>query len=240
MTLYFETSWAILSTIGIANVLFGLTIVGITHGSPATAIPIVCSAAGAVANGLCYYAFYCDFPTANVAVASAVADLMWMVQEAGISFYSYAILVRVLRNRDATIFKSLFWALVLIIFAVRVLIVVTRVRAIVTGDLEFQYTLNRLHVGYFISIACLECVSAYFLLRKFASAKKLSMEASLGTGLFRYLMRSTEIRLAALALIGITRAVTYFFQPSLQVATNTASQFDRFVYTFECLFPVVI
>ncbi len=48
---YFEESWAILSSLGLVNVLFGLMIIGITSLSP---VSIVVSVAGAIANGLCY------------------------------------------------------------------------------------------------------------------------------------------------------------------------------------------
>ncbi len=51
---YFEESWAILSSLGLVNVLFGLMIIGITSLSPVSTVPIVVSVAGAVANGLCY------------------------------------------------------------------------------------------------------------------------------------------------------------------------------------------
>lgn len=77
--LYFELSWAILSTIGIANFLYGLTIIAITRVTPVSLVPIVVSLAAAVANGLCYYAFYADNPRINTAVASAIADVFWLV-----------------------------------------------------------------------------------------------------------------------------------------------------------------
>jgi hypothetical protein len=51
---YFEESWAILSTIGLINVLFGFMIIAITSLSPLALVPIITSAAGAIANGLCY------------------------------------------------------------------------------------------------------------------------------------------------------------------------------------------
>lgn len=77
---YFELSWSILSTIGVANVFFGLLVVSVTSSSPVAAVPIVTSAAGAVANGLCYYAFYLtSVPLVNQAVASAFADILWVV-----------------------------------------------------------------------------------------------------------------------------------------------------------------
>ena len=81
---YFELSWSVLSTIGAANVLFGCVIVGIVGTaslSHVSAVPIVVSAAGAVANGLCYYAFYTNYSPENRAVASGFADVMWMVRQ---------------------------------------------------------------------------------------------------------------------------------------------------------------
>lgn len=79
---YFELSWSILSSIGVANVLFGILVVGITTLSPIAAVPIVTSVAGAIANGLCYYAFYDESNSVkSQAVASGFADLMWMVRE---------------------------------------------------------------------------------------------------------------------------------------------------------------
>jgi hypothetical protein len=77
--IYFETSWSILSSIGLYNVLIGFLVVGITNLSPVTAVPIIVSAANAIADGLCYYAFYAKNPTAPTAVAAAFADLFWLV-----------------------------------------------------------------------------------------------------------------------------------------------------------------
>lgn len=81
MPVYFELSWAILSSIGLANVLFGLTVAGISGFPLIVLVPLIVSAASAVANGLCYYAFYTDNPVMNMAVASAFADLTWLVRE---------------------------------------------------------------------------------------------------------------------------------------------------------------
>lgn len=215
-------------------------VAGITSFSPIASVPIVVSMAGAIANGLCYYAFYAKHPTNNTVVAGAIADLTWLIQEAGLSFYSYLILIRVLRRRDRVIFMSLFWSFIGIITSIRIVILVSRARQIVSGTTNFQQLIDHLHVGYFSSIAVLEIISAFFLLRKFASAKKSSGEVAPSSGLFSYLMRSTEIRLAGLALIGITRAVTISFQTTAQSATSVASQIDRFVYTLECVFPIVM
>lgn len=95
-------------------------------------------------------------------------------------------------------------------------------------------------MAYFPLIAVLECVSAYYLLSNFAEAKINSLKCLTKTGLFRFLMRSTEVRLALLAVVGIMRAVTYSFQTTAQSATHTASQVDRFAYTLECLFPIMM
>lgn len=77
--LYFEQCWAILSTIGIGNVLCGLTVISITKFSSVVLIPIIVSVACAIANGLCYYAFYTDYPVINTVVASGFADFFWLV-----------------------------------------------------------------------------------------------------------------------------------------------------------------
>ncbi|KAH6984746.1 hypothetical protein BKA56DRAFT_631092 [Ilyonectria sp. MPI-CAGE-AT-0026] len=240
-TVYYELSWSILSTIGIGNVLFGFLVCSITSFSQISAVPVITSAAGAVANGLCFYAFYAEgTPVKGQAVASAFADLLWLVQEAGLSFYSYVILSRVLRNRRWHVFAALFWGIMLVIAAIRIMIAATRVRSILAGGDSFQKLISNLHIGYFVSIAVVECVSAYFLINVFASAKTTSLKAAIKTGLFRYLMRSTEVRLALLAVLGVMRAITYSFQTTAQSATNVASQLDRFAYTLECLFPFVM
>ncbi|KAF4978620.1 hypothetical protein FZEAL_5023 [Fusarium zealandicum] len=239
---YYELSWSILSTIGIANVLFGLLVAGITSFSPVSIVPIVTSAAGAVANGLCYYAFYDNTNSIKGrAIASVLADVLWMIQEAGLSFYSYIILSRVLRNRQWIIFAALFWFMIVGIAALRVVIAALRCRRILEQtDGEQQTIINSLHMGYFVIIALLECLSSFFLLRVFGSAKSTSLKAAIKAGLFRYLMRSTEVRLALLAVLGVMRAITYSFQKASQSATDVASQIDRFAYAMECMFPVMM
>jgi len=127
-----------------------------------------------------------------------------------------------------------------ILLTIRIFILASRAKDILGGSTSRQSTIDHLHVGYFSSIALVECISAFFLLRKFAVARRTSIEAASTSGLFSYLMRSTEIRLATLAVIGFSRAITYSFQTTAQSATTTASQLDRFVYTLECLFPVML
>jgi len=77
---FFELSWSVLSIIGAANVFFGLLVISVTNFSPIATVPLITSTACAVANGLCYYAFYLTYPPAvNQAVASTFADMLWLV-----------------------------------------------------------------------------------------------------------------------------------------------------------------
>lgn len=237
---YYEHSWGILSTIGIANTLFGLLIVAITSLTPVVIVPILCSIACALANGLCYYAFYTHAPLLNRGIASAFADIFWLIQEAGLSFYSFAILRRVLRDRQRVIFLTIFWVFITALVAIRVAVAALRVRSVVERPTDFQDIITQLHIAFFVLLAALECLSAFFLLRKFATAKSTSMKAALRTGLIQYLLRSTEVRVAMLCLTGITRAVTYSFQGTAQSATTVPAQVDRFAYTIECMFPVML
>ena len=76
---YFELSWSILSTIGLFLAIIGVWAILITRFSPLHLVPIIVSIACAIANGLCYYAFYADYPTRQQAAASVFADLFWLV-----------------------------------------------------------------------------------------------------------------------------------------------------------------
>ena len=78
---YFELSWAVLSTIGLVNFGFGLMVVGIIGFPRIALVPIVVSVACAIANGLCYYAFYGGYSVTGTAVASGFADVAWLVSE---------------------------------------------------------------------------------------------------------------------------------------------------------------
>jgi hypothetical protein len=156
------------------------------------------------------------------------------------SFYSYQILTRVLTNRDRTVFLCLFWFMMIVILAIRMVILTSRAIDNMNGTTDLQYRIDHLHVGYFTSIAIVETLSSFYLLRIFNAAKATSAVVYSKSDLFRHLMRSTEIRLATLSLVGITRAITYSFQTAAQSATSVASQVDRFAYTLECVFPVLI
>lgn len=77
--IYYESSWSILSTIGLVNILFGFLVVGITGYSPIALVPITVSTATAIANGLCYYAMYQSHSRNAVLVASIFAEVFWLV-----------------------------------------------------------------------------------------------------------------------------------------------------------------
>ncbi|XPS93616.1 hypothetical protein M3J09_002959 [Ascochyta lentis] len=191
--IYYESSWSILSTIGLGNLLFGFLVIGITGFSPIALVPITVSTATAIANGLCYYALYESHSTNAVLVGSIFAEIFWLIQEAGLSFYSYLILNRVLSSRPRYVFLSLFWFLIAAIVGLRFSITGCRVRNIKNGSAELETLIGRLHIGYFVTIAAIEILSAFFLLRIFSRAKKDSAQLSSRGGLFRYLAQSTEL-----------------------------------------------
>lgn len=130
--------------------------------------------------------------------------------------------------------------MMVVILVLRVVILISRAMDNLNGSTDLQNRINHLHVGYFVSIAVVETMSSFYLLRVFAAAKATSVVVYSKSSLFHHLMRSTEIRVATLSLVGITRAITYSFQTTAQSATSTASQVDRFAYTLECVFPVVM
>lgn len=165
---------------------------------------------------------------------------MEQIQEAGTPFYSFFILLPILRDRPRRIFLALFWFGTVCTIGFRIGILVYRVRLILSGTQALQPLINNLHVGYFVSIAVVEISGAFFLLRIFARAKRRSTQLASAGGLFSYLMRSTELRIALLALLGIARAITHSFQIEAQEATIVASQLDRFIYTLQCMFPFML
>lgn len=78
------------------------------------------------------------------------------VQEAGVSFYSYQILTRVLFRRDKKIFLCCFWTMMGIILAIRVTILTSRLLDNLHSTSIYQYRIDHLHIGYFTSIAIVE------------------------------------------------------------------------------------
>ncbi|KAL4877904.1 hypothetical protein BJY04DRAFT_197064 [Aspergillus karnatakaensis] len=246
MATYFELSWSILSSIGLFVTFVGVWALFISRPSPLTYIPIVVSISCAIANGACYFAFYTENAVSNRAAASAFADFFWLIQEAGLSFYSYQVLIHTLRNTARTIFLCVFWLLIFAISVLRIAILVYRVLEIKNGETSlhsagpYQHLIGHLHVGYFTTIALVETWSSFFLIRLLHNAYRVSPKISSTRLVFRYLLRTTEARVASLCFIGITRAVTYSSQVTSQSATTVAGQIDRFAYTMECLFPLIM
>jgi hypothetical protein len=162
------------------------------------------------------------------------------------SFYSYQILIRVLFHREKAIFLGCFWSMMIIILGIRVTIIISRVMDNLSTTSDFQYRIVHLHIGYFVYIAIVESISSFFLRRTFLTAKKMSpivlrlSPDEKQRNLFQHLVRSTEIRAGSLRLVGITRAITYTFQTTAQSAESVANQVDRFAYTLECMFPVLM
>jgi hypothetical protein len=134
----------------------------------------------------------------------------------------------------------LFWMMIAAISAFRCAISVSRLQDILQNSNSRVDFIDQMHIAYFISIALVEMLSSYFLLRKFLSAQSSSVQLDSKIDLFKWMTRSTEIRLAVLTLIGITRAITYSFQTTAQSATSISGQIDRFVATLECLFPIIM
>jgi hypothetical protein len=145
----------------------------------------------------------------------------------------------VLRGREHRIFVLLYWFMILLISLFRLAIAASRAQDLLESSSRRVDFIDHMHSAYFSSIALVEILSSYFLLRKFFSAHSGSLSIGSQGGLFRYLARSTEIRLAILTLIGITRAITYSFQTTAQSATAVSGQIDRFVTTLECLFLIM-
>ncbi|PLB49787.1 hypothetical protein P170DRAFT_447377 [Aspergillus steynii IBT 23096] len=242
---YFELSWSILSSIGLFTALLAIWAVLITRPSPLSYVPIVVSVACAAANGLCYFSYYTSHSLVHRIAGSAFADIFWLIQEAGLSFYSYQILTHTLHNSARTSFLLIFWSLMLLILGLRLAILVSRILDLQTPSNTKPSTLNQhrisyLHVGYFVSIALVESWSSFFLIRLLNSARDLSPKVSSTREVFRYLLRTTEIRVASLAAVGVTRAITYSWQVTAQSAVSVQGEVDRFVYCGECLFPLVL
>ncbi|EXM15387.1 hypothetical protein FoTM2_004807 [Fusarium oxysporum f. sp. vasinfectum] len=237
---FFELSWSILCTICFANVFLGALVCGITSWTLLAAVPMISSGAGAIANGLCYYVYYEKRAKITTVVLSVFGDVCWLVQEAGLLFYSYIILSRVLGGLRWRVFASIFWTGIAGIIIIRVVIIVFRVRSIFADNDNLLPAINQIHIAYFGLMAILECLSAYFLVVIFTSAKASSAEITHSGGLFQYLARSTEMRVALLALQGTLRAIIHSFTSVDQKAVNIVTQFDRFLYTLFCLYSMVL
>ncbi|GJP89799.1 putative Tyrosyl-tRNA synthetase [Aspergillus niger] len=237
---YFESSVAVLSTIGVCLTGISLWAIAITRFSPLHAVPLCTSIACAVANGLCYYAFYTTSAPLPEAIASVFADIFWLLQEAGLPLYSYQILVHMLHGRARCFYKSTFWTALSMVVVIRVAIATMRAIQILDGSVPLTRAINFLHIGYFSSIAIAETYSSVLLIGFLRKAYRTALIVSSMRPVLRYLLWSTEVRLSGLCLVGIVRAATYPFQLVEQHAVNIPNQIDRFVYSLECLFPVLL
>jgi hypothetical protein len=161
-------------------------------------------------------------------------------------------LAPVLCGIERVIFLTIFWGLMVVIFFFRIAVLVLDTRYVIINDPSPDHLalhtalVNRLHLAYFLPIAMAETVSAVFLLMRFSRTLRASKSGGLGGGgrLYRYLMRSTEIRLASLAFIGITRAISFSFRVEgssrVEGPYPLAGQIDRFMYILGCLFPFIM
>ncbi|KAF4426694.1 hsp90 co-chaperone cdc37 protein [Fusarium austroafricanum] len=244
---FMETNLGVVSVIGLNNICVGLIVAGIVGKvSFVLLVPIITSVGCTLGSGLCYYAWGSDYPVVNRAVAAVFSGVAWMIQEAGLPFYGYGILVPILCGIERIIFLTIFWGLMVVILFCRLAVVTLDTRYILRNDpspvtLALHSTLtNRLHFAYFPPIAMAEILSAVFLLMKFRRTLRASKSGGLGGGkLYRYLMRSTEIRVASLAIIGITRSITFSFR--LTVGPYRAvTQIDFFMYILESLYPIIM
>jgi len=229
--IYFELSWSILSSICLFECLISIAVIKLYGKSSVMLVPLVVSIAGAIANGLCYYAYYSDYEATGRLVAAAFADYFWLIQEAGLSVYSYQILQNILQGRRLKIYFSLYWSILFVVVIIRTLICVNRIQ-LLKGDNSKIETINDFHSAYFTCIAIVELINAYFLIETFG--QKTAFRSA---EFFNIILKSSEFRLACLFLIGLSRAITYSFQASAQSASNVPGQLDRFVYTLECLYP---
>lgn len=131
----------------------------------------------------------------------------------------------------------------LVILVVRIAIMVVNVRLVLDRTLSiplYSILISRMHIGYFLPIAMAETISAIFLLKTFRSTLKSSTLGGLRGGkLFRYLTRSTEIRVAMVALVGIARTITFSFNV-IGKTTSLSSLLDGLVYTVGSIFPIVL
>ncbi|OAQ69827.1 hypothetical protein VFPPC_02403 [Pochonia chlamydosporia 170] len=210
---YYQTNTAIWSTVSLLNVIIGFMVAGITEEFSLLLLVPIASSAGSALGGLSYFA-YCnhEHPVVNRAVAAAFTNLGWMISEGMQPFYSYLILVPILHSRERKIFVTLFWVLMLLFAALRVVVNVIEVLFIL-GEIPealFQAVITKLAMACFMAIALAECTSSVFLLKTFVLALRSSRTGPLSGGrLYRFLIRSTEIRVATLAFVGIGRTVTY-------------------------------
>jgi hypothetical protein len=141
---------------------------------------------------------------------------------------------------ERIVFLTLFWGLMLVIMVIKIVMILFSVGYVLDSPPYSQDVDCYLHLGYYLSIAMVELVSVVYLVRKFRAVLRSSKSFLFRGGrLYLYLMRSTEIRLVMLMFIGVMRTITASvgtFVSQQEISYNL----DQFIYTLECLFPVVM
>ncbi|OAQ62477.1 hypothetical protein VFPPC_16662 [Pochonia chlamydosporia 170] len=239
---FFYTTQGIQSAIGLHNVLVGFMVAGIVgEVSVLILVPIVGSIAVCVSSALSYYVtFTAVHAPVNQAVAAGFGGLTYLVQEAGLPFYSYVVLKNILCGRERRFFRLLFWVLMLVVFVIHVIHTVLSVGYFLGSPALAMDTIKPLLIVYYLTIAIIEFVSAALLIKNFRKVLGASLSSPLTAGkLYRYLMSSTEIRLATMAFIGIGRTLSTAVETQVG-QVGLAGDVDGFIYTVECLFPVVM
>lgn len=132
-----------------------------------------------------------------------------------------------------------------IIVFMKVVIIVYTVAYISQSAMYSQDVSNYLHLAYYVAIAAVECMSSVFLVRKFrATLRSPILHPFRISRLFRHLMRSTEIRVTTMVFIGVIRTIRAiinpFGLPQGGVLMLVILELDDFIYTIECLFPIVM
>jgi hypothetical protein len=154
------------------------------------------------------------------------------------------ILGPILHDVERRIYLTIFWALTLTTVVCRGVAITIEMlftfEKNISHDL-YQTVNRRLIISSFVAIALAECTTAVFLLREFRSTLR-SMTGPLNSRkLLRYLICSTEIRIATLAFIGILRAATYSSHAiGSGSADGVTNQLDRFAITLQAQYPVVM
>ena len=239
--IYFENSWSILSSSALLLFFAGILVILIVGATALSIVPVVCSAGATLGNGLCYYTFYSNYNWHAKMLAGIFADIGWGFQEIGLPFYSYFILRRILNGKERTFFLMVFWVLITGAISQRTCILVYRTFAARFPERNFVPNVNAHHMGNFALIGATELFSAFFLLKKFYRSRKRAAGISgSNVGLIRQLARSTEVRVAFLAFIGVGRSITYSFMVDALVARNIPSQIDRFAVVAETMFPMIL
>lgn len=165
---------------------------------------------------------------------------LFQVQETSLALYSYLILRHDLIIGYSKFFRITFFSFLFSAAIFKLSILYFRLQYLSTPSDTSQHLIQMLHIGYFISLALCECLSAIFLIRSFRMAHRASSDAAITNHFLQHMLSSTQIQVSLLAVIGTSRAIAYPFQNSAQAAISIAGQFDRLIYTFETLFPILL